>query len=168
MGSYDVLNTYKQKIKKMFLQNQDLQKLIYYNIDNPLAQPNLLNPNVLFKGERPLVLFKSKNFKTITEQSTFLLVRFLTSPDYLPAYDDISIIITIATHNDLSELYDGRDRIDAICTEIDKYLNGHNYIGVGSVKHEGRKEVTINDDYIGYNLIYSVSDWGKNYDNQNK
>ena len=179
MGSYDVLNTYKEKIKKMFLQNQDLQKLIYYNVDNPLAQPNLLNPNVLFKGEtttvngeverkEPKILFKGKNYKTIQEQNIFLLIEFLDAPIYKStAFKEYQIMITIACHNELLELADGSSRTLLILDKIDDYLNGNKHLGLNKAKNAGTKKIEINDSYDGLRIIFTTNSRSMNYRNEN-
>lgn len=178
MGSLNVLQEdYTKKIKRIFLKDFNLQKLIYYNVSDPLSQPNLLNPNILFNGENvvensqtvfnpPKVLFVPKNSSTITKESTFLMIRFLPIPVYKSvATSEVSIIITIACHNNLVGLKNGTNRMIAISDIIDEYLNGNTTLGLGRISSPTLKEVQINNDFLGLNLIYTVSEFSMNYRN---
>jgi len=176
MGSFDVLNDYKKKLKQMFLQDKELIKLIFYNDLNPLSQKDVLNPTVLFTSrevveagktviKEPCVIFGQKNFNTVTSESTFILIDFLVSRNHLYTYDDINMVIRIISHNKIINLSDNTNRAWEIQKHIDSFLNGNLYdFGVGEVMRNGWKPTPINDNFIGYTAIYDALEFGRNFD----
>lgn len=169
------LNEYKTKIKDMFLQNRDLQKLIYYNSLTPLSEANLKNPFIIFEDpknpnptEVPRIYFKLKNPDTLTQVQTFILVKFLEFPKGGSlAFNNINIVFSIITHNTLVELGDGKDRMIEIKEQIDKFMSGNKYLGFKRVKSNGTRELNVNIDFCGINLIYETTNRSFNYHNTN-
>lgn len=166
MGFIKIFEKYKDKIKDMFVSNQDLCKLIYHNVGNPLSKDNILNPYDLFKNN---ILFKYKNFENIKDEATFVTIIFMNSPiNESISCKETSIIFTIVTHNKLEELEDGSNRAYAIADLIDEYMCGNLKFGITSVHNKGLKIVDVgNNEFVGYNLVYTTSSWGYNYNNTN-
>ena len=168
------LNDYKSKVKTMFLENRNLQKYIYYNTTNPLAEPIIKNPFILFEDplnpdpkESPRIYFKFKNPDTITQETTFILVNYLEYPiGNSLAFNKVSVVFSIITHNTLTELSDGRSRVIAIKDEIDKYMNGNKHLGFKRAKSNGIRSINVGSDFTGINLIYEVIDRSMNYHNE--
>lgn len=169
------LNDYKVMIKNMFLQNRDLQKLIYYNSINPLNEVNIRNPYILFENannpnptEKPRIYFKFKNPDTLTEVQTFILIRLLEYPIARSlAFNNINIIFTIIMDNTLVELGDGSDRMIKIKEEIDKFMVGNSKLGFKKVKSNGIRDIQVNNNCSGINLIYKTTNRSFNYNNTN-
>lgn len=166
MGFINIFETYKDKIKEMFVTNKDLCKLISYNVGNPLEQSDIRNPYELFDKH---ILFKHKNFESIKDEETFVMINFMNSPiSKSVLFKQTSIIFTIATHNNIEELGDGSNRAYAIADKIDEFMCGNVNIGYKAIQNKGLRSVDVgNNDFVGYNLIYTTHSMGYNYNNNN-
>jgi len=166
LGFINIFERYKEKIKEMFLSNKDLCKLIKYNVGNPLEQLEIRNPYELFDKH---ILFKYKNFESIKDEDTFVMVNFMNSPiSKSVLFKQTSIIFTIVTHNNIETLENGSNRAYAIADKIDEFMCGNVNIGYKPTQNKGLNPVNVgNSDFVGYNLIYTTHSRGYNYNNKN-
>lgn len=87
------------------------------------------------------------------------VVKSLNSLYLLP-----TIYIWVFTHRSLMRLQEGGLRVDAICSEICKTINGSMYYGLGKLDFFASKRFAPMTDYNGKVLTFEAIDFNRTYD----
>ena len=142
--------------------SENLCKLLYYNEENPIVQPILMNPKETLEYVK--IFPYPKDTKIIDEASSILIVGF----DNFKAISNNNFIgsllyFKILCHNSLLRLDTGR-RTYQIMNEIANLFNGQKLMGIGRLVFAGGGEINDgNDEYSGFELAYKIMEFGKNF-----
>lgn len=88
------------------------------------------------------------------------VLTYITLDIYVPRVrdkliKDIQIVINIFSHKDMSR-HKGKSRVDLLCIEVDKILNGSKNFGIDSVDLVSVLPYLPNNKYAGKQMIYNV------------
>lgn len=78
-----------------------------------------------------------------------------------------TIHIWVFTHKSLLRLPEGGVRVDKLCSEIDKKINGSRYYGLGELEISSSRRFAPMTDYQGKHMVYSAKEFNRLY-NPNK
>lgn len=70
-------------------------------------------------------------------------------------FKDVQIVVDIFSHKSAST-YGGKSRVDLICIEVDKFLNGNMDFGIDSVDLVSVLPYCPGADFFGKQIIYNV------------
>lgn len=166
MKNLDFIGLYKKKIIEILTKNQDVIKLI-----DPVLDDNLEIEDILLGGTF-VVDGKRKKYQgyifdfdfisdTISEAKTFIEIECYIVKTEANMFNNFILEIKVISHKNSirldkftsptsSEMNDKgvySNRVDGLCTVIDKLLNGKNDMGVGN----------LNPVTNGYNVVYPLS-----------
>jgi len=179
--SLDCFKVFKDYIKKCVLEDNSLQKLIYYPYTNCLSMNNIENPYDLFNentavdgdsGVHGVILFKRQANIIINAEMPLILITFETTRKR-KTYSNIYIVFRIICKGtNIQELDDGSSRIYSIKQKISDNLEMANITGLGEVTENSFNELSINDENDAVSLIYKCVDFSsdllnnKNFQNR--
>ena len=73
-----------------------------------------------------------------------------------PEFRDCVVNIDVLSHTDYWDIGDCRQRPIKICGYIDAILNNARLSGIGTLNFMGASQLIFDDDFSGYNLMYSA------------
>ena len=73
-----------------------------------------------------------------------------------PEFRDCVVNIDVLSHTDYWDIGDCRQRPIKICGYIDAILNKARLSGIGTLNFMGANQLIFDDDFSGYNLMYSA------------
>lgn len=159
----DDFQIYKRFIQKFILEDQTLQKIIYYPVRNPLLQDDLENPYTIFdipdkedSDVHGVVLFKQKNPEILNYGTVIVLVDFeTTSFGNSGLLDNLYIIFRIIIKStDIQELDNNLNRSYVIADLINDHLDNIKVGSIGYVKKQSINPVNTNEENSAISLIY--------------
>lgn len=164
----DDFKDFKKFIKDFIINNDDLFRLIYFPVFNPLSEDyETMTPYDIFEEstEHGCVLFKRKNSKVLSEEQITILIDFNSAPKGNSlTYRDIFITVRIiAKGTNIQELENGLNRINCIAKLFDDEFNQANITGLGKVTKEKFSDLSINEENAGKILIYCASNFSYDY-----
>ena len=158
----DQFDKFKSFIKDFFIEREDLFRLVWFSNSNPFDEiscPYPDSPYQLFipSSSHGCVLFRRKNDVVLSEECVNVIIDFQSirkgSSYFL---DDIYIIIRVVTKgSNIQELENGINRSHAIMKLIDNNLNCARVSNIGDVRRESYKELSLNEENVGYIGIYT-------------
>lgn len=161
MDIFKQLDILQERIQDEIMLNQNLLKLIYYPIDDPLTMPDIDDVQSLIDE---YIYFKPIAFENVVQAGkTILLLSFsIKNTPNRTGFVDISFVIRVISHNTLYNVeIDNaiRTRVHVICSELNKsFLNARGgWLGNCEFKHFGG--MTTAQDYYGVGLTYEVTDF---------
>lgn len=161
VGYFNGLNRAMEKIVKSLLARDSLCKLLYYDDDNPLSQPNLT-------PEQKDSLLRSKlrnipDYPFTDEKGSFIIIAFDTFNinDTNPKFIDQTFGIDIYCHKDLWHIVDGRLRPFVMLDEVHQILEESNMFGIGRVKFIGSSLNVLTPEMMGYVVKYRNIDFDR-------
>ena len=162
----DDFGIFKSFIKNFIINNEILFKLIFYSSSSPLELDLPDNPYEIFipSSEHGCVLFRRKNDVVLSDETTNILID-MTSARKGNSYflDNIYIVIRVITKGtNIQELENGISRSHAIMKLIDDSLNCARVSNIGDVRRESYKELSLNEENIGYIAVYCATVIGNN------
>ena len=152
---------FKKYIKSFILENESLYRLIWFSNSNPFDEdscPYPEEPRDIFTAsdEHGCVLFKRKNNIVLNKETVNILIDF-ESANQSYSYDMIYIIFRIVVKGEnIQELSNGVNRSSAIAKFIDDEFNLAKINGLGEVKKQSFKELSLNEENVGYTIIFSA------------
>lgn len=159
MDIFEQLDVLQERIQDEIMLNQNLLKLIYYPVDNPLSQPDIEDVQSLIDK---YIYFKPIAYEDVVQEGkTILLLSFsISNTAHRTDFIDINFIIRVISHNALFNIEidnKTRRRVHAICSELNKsFLNAKGeWLGKCEFKHWGG--MTTAQDYYGVGLTYEVT-----------
>lgn len=159
MDIFEQLDILQERIQDEIMLNQNLLKLIYYPVDNPLNQPDINDVQSLIDD---FIYLKPIAYENVIQQGkTILLLSFsIKNTPHRTDFVDISFVIRVISHNTLYNVeIDNRikTRVHVICSELNKsFLNAEGkWLGKCEFKHWGG--FTTSQDYYGVGLTYEVT-----------
>lgn len=176
MGSLDSLKEldnfqdFKNFIMSFVLSNNDLLKLIYHPLSNPLDDEravDLENPYLVFDedsaigedgktGIHGVLLFKSKNNTILNTSIPVVLVFFNTAKlGNNNIYDNVYITFKIIMKGEsIQTLSNGLDRAYVIAKLIDDNFDQAKVNDYGRVHLQSFDPLPLNEENSGYMLVY--------------
>lgn len=151
------LNENLFKVLGMMIDNQNLCKLIQYDIDNPLSKPDVTNPQSLLFTK---ILPHPFNVDILMSASSIISVTFdnFELDRGGMTYKNGIVNFTILCHNSLWKV-DGGFRPFFIAEEIENLFNDQRVIGIGTMRFDKFRQVWASKDYSGYQLSYKITDF---------
>lgn len=143
-------------IVNRMLKNERLMKLIYYSVPNALDQPSVPQEERMnmFGSQIKIVpkvyVDKPEFCYVLISCSSF--VENLTNPEFR----DNTIVFTILCHFDQWNLGNFKLRPYAIAAELDSMFNNEKLTGIGEVQFFKANEINENDEFGGFELIYTT------------
>ena len=138
------------------LSSQNLCKYLYYDIAEPLTQPDFDDTSILLFDRIhptpivPTVTDSAKSFITIV-QDEFSLARTNT------AFKISKIVFNVLCHIDLWMMPGtGKIRPYTILNEIDKLFNEQRVLGIGKLQFSNGRWIVVNDKWQGYQISYKA------------
>ena len=142
--------------------NKRLQKYLYYNTENPLAEPDLT--------EKEIASMFGKQIKIVPKlqiDGDVLNYIIVSCDNYVPnasnpEFRDNVIEFDIICHFDQWQMKDFELRPYKIAAELDSMFNNKRLTGIGDVEFLGANQMILTDEYAGlclmYQAIHSVED----------
>ena len=143
-------------ITNRILKNDRLQKLLYYNVVNPLDQPNLTEDQQLELLERNIKIVP----KLYIDGSVmnYIIISFdnfipnATNPEFR----DNTISFDIICHFDQWQLKDFNLRPYRIAAELDTLFNDTRLTGIGKLDFVGCSQILLNEEFAGISIVYAA------------
>ena len=143
-------------ITNRMLKNSRLQKLLYYTVENPLAQPNLTE-------DQQLEVLR-KNIKIVPKlyiDNSVLNYIIIGFDNFIenasnPEFRDNIISFDIICHYDQWQMADFDLRPYRIAAELDTLFNNTHLTGIGTLQFLGCNQMLLNDELGGLSLMYAA------------
>lgn len=155
------LDKYLNNTLSKIYTSQDLCKLLYYDVPNPLEQPNLVDTKSLFYDVNNKKIFTTPFTVDIADiQKTTLTININESDVEDVFYKNIKIDFYVLSHVHLwelgtSDISSTSLRPNLIVHELAKLFNREQNIGIGKNHYSYMKRFQPNQFYSGY--IYCLS-----------
>lgn len=155
-SSFLSINKDLDLIINRILENERLQKLLFYTTNNPLKFPSLTE-------DQQLELM-SKNIKIVPKLTidgtvlNYIIVgfdNFITNGTN-PEFRDNIISFDIICHFDQWQLDDFNLRPYRIAAELDFLFNNTHLTGIGTLQFLGCNQILINEEFGGISLNYAA------------
>ena len=156
MGYYKELNNITFNIVTQILQNETICKLLYYNDEDPLAQPSFDTNILLFDRVNPS--FKKPD-PEINKSALINVYLYNTiPPNFGKGHRQELFYIDVICHVDSQLIKDGL-RQYFIMEEIDKMFNNVRMDGVSDQKivDKGALVIRPSEWHVGYGMKYEMS-----------
>ncbi|MCY9594008.1 hypothetical protein PC41400_14470 [Paenibacillus chitinolyticus] len=159
MAKFEQLNQYVTNIFSVLIENQDLCKLLFYAVDDPLSEVDLTEDQrfeLLHTHIYPMPKIPGEQ----SAQSSFLSIYFdnFKLANENKGIKDSSLVIDILIHNEIWNLHGtGLFRPYSILSEIDKMVNNERVAGIKKMEFDRGRLIRYNADYSGYQVTYSMS-----------
>lgn len=170
------MRTYAQAEREMteiistLLVNQTFCKLIYYDVPNPLSQPDIIDTSKLLYtskdiGKETLAhrIFGLPKMPDVTsEAKTIIIPRLISSKPLADRsnvyYKNYTILFNIATHEKLWNLDGGGTRVLQILDQFDKVFNLKDTQNSSSkMLDKGATYQVLNEKWLGYIISYELT-----------
>lgn len=155
-SSFLSINKDLDLIINRILENERLQKLLFYTTNNPLKFPSLTE-------DQQLELM-SKNIKIVPKLIidgtvlNYIIVGFdnFVTNGTNPEFRDNIISFDIICHFDQWQLDDFNLRPYRIAAELDFLFNNTHLTGIGTLQFLGCNQILINEEFGGISLNYAA------------
>ncbi len=149
---------YLLNILNKLLTNNDICKLLYYNDEDPLINPDLADNEVLMFNK----IYPYPFNIDIQENATSFINVFIDNFDMKgnSVYINGDIVFLILCHKSLWKIK-GSLRPSKIKNEIFKVFNNQSIGTMGKVKFANGSVFVGNKDYYGYKLRFKITDIDK-------
>lgn len=143
-------------ITNRMLKNSRLQKLLYYTVENPLAQPGLTE-------DQQLEVLR-KNIKIVPKlyiDNSVLNYIIIGFDNFIenasnPEFRDNIISFDIICHYDQWQMADFDLRPYRIAAELDTLFNNTHLTGIGTLQFLSCNQMLLNDELGGLSLMYAA------------
>lgn len=143
-------------IIKKIMSNQKVLKMLYHTERDCLKAPDLTQAQIVNMLDKQIKLVPE--IKIDQECPNYLIVSLdnytpnLTNPEFR----DCTIQFDILCHPDHWHLGNFQLRPHKIAGEIDAMFDGQKLTGIGTVNFLGGKRLLLNNELMGFTLIYSA------------
>ena len=140
----------------LFLKNDRLKKLLYYDVPSALDQPNVPQDKALdLFGKQIKIVPKLKVDKP---EFCYVIISFdnFTPNMTNPEFRDNIISFDIVCHFDQWNLKDMQLRPYKIAAEIDSMINNKRLTGIGKIDFLGANQIVLSDEFAGLTLMYQT------------
>lgn len=151
-------------ITDKIMENERLQRLLYYTSKDALQQPKLTE-------DQKIELF-GKNIKVVPKlyvDGTVLNYIIISFDNFVPSgnpeFRDNVIEFDIICHFDQWQLNDLSLRPYKIAAEIDSMFNDQRLTGIGLLQFLSGSQIVLNDEFAGFCLMYEAVHGGEDEKN---
>lgn len=151
-------------ITDKIMENERLQRLLYYTSKDALQQPKLTE-------DQKIELF-GKNIKVVPKlyvDGTVLNYIIISFDNFVPSgnpeFRDNVIEFDIICHFDQWQLNDLSLRPYKIAAEIDSMFNDQKLTGIGLLQFLSGSQIVLNDEFAGFCLMYEAVHGGEDEKN---
>ena len=140
----------------LFVKNERLKKLVYYDTPNALQQPNVSPEKAVeMLGKQIKIVPK---LKVDQLEFCYIIISFdnFTQNVTNPEFRDNIVSFDIICHFDQWNLGDLQLRPYKIAAEIDSMINNKRLTGIGTVEFLGANQIVLSDEFAGLTLMYQV------------
>lgn len=140
----------------LFLKNERLKKLLYYDIPDALQQPNVpFNKAANMFGKQIKIVPK---LNVDQPEFCYIVISFdsFTQNMQNPEFRDNVVCFDIICHFNQWNLKDMQLRPYKIAAEIDSMINRKKLTGIGTVEFLGANQIVLSDEFAGLTLMYQV------------
>lgn len=140
----------------LFLKNERLKKLLYYDTPTALEEPNISQTESLeMFGKQIKIVPKLKVDKP---EFCYIIISFdnFTQNMTNPEFRDNIISFDIVCHFDQWNLGNFALRPYKIAAEIDSMLNRKKLTGIGQIEFLGANQIILSDEFAGLTLMYQT------------
>lgn len=140
----------------LFLKNDRLTKLLYYDLPNALDQPKVPQDKILeMFGKQIKIVPKLRVDKP---DFCYLVISFDNFMENMtnPSFRDNIISFDIVCHFDQWGLTNFALRPYRIAAELDSMLNDKHLTGIGQLKFVGCSQIVLSDEFAGLTLMYQT------------
>ena len=103
--------------------------------------------------------------ETVEHAKTYICIDVdVENQDLSKTFLNGNIMVWVFTHKSLMRLPGGGVRVDKLCSEIDKKINGSREYGLGQLNLLSSKRFAIMTDYQGKVLTFYTTEFNKVYD----
>ena len=128
---------------------------------------HLINENVRFEDAGSLAYTQVFPTEYVPDTAEHGKTYICFDVDIIKSLDGLyllpTIYIWVFTHRSLMRLPEGGLRVDAICNEICKAINGSMYYGLGKLDFYASKRFAPMTDYNGKVLTFEAVDFNRTY-----
>lgn len=146
MAYLEEIPEYKSDLLHAFVDNKNIVTYIGNKSKNIYDSSDLVGINIFPHPYIP---------DTQTEVLTYITLDIYVPRVRDKIIKDVQIVINIFSHKDMSR-YKGKSRVDLLCIEVDKILNGSQDFGIDSVDLVSVLPYTPNSKHAGKQMIYNV------------
>lgn len=140
----------------LFLKNERLKKLLYYDTQNALEQPNVpQDKSIEMFGKQIKIVPKLRVDKP---EFCYIVISFdnFNPNSSNSAYRDNIILFDVVCHFDQWNLGNFALRPYKIAAEIDSMINNKKLTGIGTIQFIGANQIVLSDEFAGFTLIYQT------------
>ena len=140
----------------LFLKNERLKKLLYYDVPNALNQENVPQEKALEMFGKQIKIVPK--LKVDQPEFCYIIISFdnFTPNITNPEFRDNIISFDIICHFDQWNLGNFALRPYKIAAEIDSMLNRKRLTGIGTVEFLGASQIILSDEFAGLTLMYQT------------
>ena len=150
----------------LFLKNDRLKKLLYYDVPNALKQPEVPQEKALEMFGKQIKIIPK--LKVDQPEFCYIIISFdnFTPNMTNPEFRDNIISFDIVCHFDQWNLGNFALRPYKIAAEIDSMLNNKRLTGIGTLQFLGASQIVLSDEFAGITLMYQTSHGYKGEDSK--
>lgn len=151
MGKFNELNNNINKVLMKLISSENLCKLLYYDVSNPLSQADISDKTVLLYTKIYPYPFTPDSQTAESSILSVIFNDFSLSPN--PSFKNNSLELIIICHHNLWRI-DEMLRPFAILNELDEIFNNERVIGIGKGEFRGCRLIWADKNWSGYKLMY--------------
>ena len=140
----------------LFLKNDRLKKLLYYDVPDALKRENVPQDKALEMFGKQIKIVPK--LKVDAPEFCYIIISFdnFTPNMTNPEFRDNIISFDIICHFDQWNLGNFALRPYKIAAEIDSMLNRKRLTGIGTVEFLGASQIVLSDEFAGLTLMYQT------------
>ena len=140
----------------LFLKNDRLKKLLYYDVPDALKRENVSQDKALGMFGKQIKIVPK--LKVDAPEFCYIIISFdnFTPNMTNPEFRDNIISFDIICHFDQWNLGNFALRPYKIAAEIDSMLNRKRLTGIGPVEFLGASQIVLSDEFAGLTLMYQT------------
>ena len=140
----------------LFLKNDRLKKLLYYDVPDALKRENVSQDKALGMFGKQIKIVPK--LKVDAPEFCYIIISFdnFTPNMTNPEFRDNIISFDIICHFDQWNLGNFALRPYKIAAEIDSMLNRKRLTGIGTVEFLGASQIVLSDEFAGLTLMYQT------------
>lgn len=155
-SSFLAMDKDMELLVNLFLKNDRLKKLIYYDVPNALEKPIVPQDKALEMFGKQIKIVPK--LKVDQPEFCYIVIRF---DDFVPnmtntAFRDNTISFDIICHFNQWNLKNFALRPYKIAAEIDSMLNNKRLTGIGTLQFLGAQQIVLSDEFAGLTLVYQT------------
>jgi hypothetical protein len=158
---FDRLGDLKNEIKDRILHNQELLKLLKYDNEDPLSNPDISMDDVLnMVGGDGNIFFQPRAVDTIETNKSIITMKIQGRSNRIGTHHaDISLIFVALVNYNCNELIDGTDRINRIGSCIKNLFDDTTGAWEGKILFKSFGDVTCPVKYASLGLEFTLTDF---------